>query len=264
MRAIILTLFFYSIIAMILTLVFLDYSLLGFFLLVTGMTLVSWLYSDKAILFFLGAREVTGGDQPSFYNAALQEAYKLGVPLPKTYIYEGNFERGFVLQNKKNVSLIISRSFLKKVKDFELSGMCFALLLQVKNRQARKRTRVLYLIGGASWLMNSLCSFIAGFIPVKEIRNSVEWFFSFFLYPFLEIIFKFSLGKNYFKFLDEELSKYPDDYKALKLAVLKFDKHDEIYSLASKKTLQFHIATKTTNLKNILALELLPHEWDSF
>ncbi len=264
MRAIILTLFFYLIIGTILTISFMDYSLLGLFLLVLGMALVSWLYADKAILFFLGAREVTGGDQPQFYNAALQEAYKLGVPLPKTYIYEGNFERGFVLQNKKNVSLIISRSFLKKVKDFELSGMCFALLLQVKNRQARKRTRVLYLVGGVSWLVNSVCSFTSGFIPFKEIRNSIEWIFTYFLYPFLEIIFRLTLGESYFRVLDEDLAKYPDDYRALKLAVLKFNKPDEIYSLASKKTLQFHIATKTTNLKNILALELLPHEWDSF
>ncbi|HXH75287.1 MAG TPA: hypothetical protein VNJ08_10000 [Bacteriovoracaceae bacterium] len=236
---------------------------LGAILWILGLVLAIG-YSDTAILFFLGAREVRSGDESLFFEAAAQEAYKLAVPLPHLYFYNGSIERGFVLQNKRTISLVLSRTFLAHANPSELSAVCFELLLQVKKGMAPKRTKSLFILGVVSWIFHSIASVICTLVPIKEVNKAVVWILTYFLHPWLEFIFHLTMGRSYFKKLQTHMNEYPEENERLRRVGLKLRKPSEIYSLPSKKLMQFSSMSKSRAFQNILALELLPHEWDFF
>jgi hypothetical protein len=236
----------------------LAYSLLMFLVLITiG-------YPDKAILFFLGAREVRSRDEALFFKTASQEAYKLAVPMPHLYFYNGSVERGFVLQNKNVLSIILSKNLLQSVSEAELHGICFELLLQVKKGMAPKRTKVMFLLGTCSWMSHSLVSLVARIIPVKEVQEALDWVLNYLLHPFLEFLFAFTLGQGYFKKLTAFIGEYPYEKELIMKLGLKLREPDSIYSLPSRKLQEFAAASRSRHYQNILAMEFLPHEWDYF
>lgn len=237
--------------------------LFGTLFLLFGMVF-SFGYTDTAILFFLGAREVRSGDEFTFFEAAAQEAYKLAVPLPQLYFYNGSLERGFVLQKKGKISLVLSRTLLEQSQPSELSAICFELLLQVKKGMASKRTKAMFILGIISWFFHSFARLLSTLIPVKELNKAIGWIFTFFLYPWLDLIFRLILGRGYFRRLEVLLAEYPQERECLRRVGLKLRKPSEIYSLPSKKLLEFSSAWRSSTFQNILSLELLPHEWDFF
>lgn len=237
--------------------------LFGTLLLLMGMVF-SFGYTDTAILFFLGAREVRSGDESTFFEAAAQEAYKLAVPLPQLYFYNGSLERAFVLQSRRKISLVLSRTLLEQSQPSELSAICFELLLQVKKGMASKRTRTMFILGIISWFFHAFARLLSTLIPIKEFNKAIGWIFTFFLYPWIDFIFQLILGRGYFRRLEVHLAEYSQERECLRRVGLKLRKPSEIYSLPSKKLLEFSSAWRSSTFQNILSLELLPHEWDFF
>jgi hypothetical protein len=219
-------------------------------------------YPDTAILFFLGAREIRSGDESKFFEAAAQQAYKLVLPVPKLYFYSGGLERGFVLLDKNVISLVLSRSFIEHADSEELSAVCFELLLQVKKGMAHKRTKVMLILGMIAWVSHGVMGLIKSLIPFREIGRVADWVLAYFLQPWLEFIFELTLGKNYFKKLQNHLAYYPGEQESLRRVGLKLRRRTELYSVPSKKLLEFSSIIRSRSFQNILALELLPHEWD--
>jgi hypothetical protein len=220
-------------------------------------------YPDTTILYILGAREVRSDDEESFFTAATQEAYKLAVPLPNLYFYNGSFERGFVLQNKQKVSLVLSRSLLIHAHPAELSAICFELLLQVKKGMASKRTKVMFLLGIKSWLVHAITRILTAFIPSREVKQAIAWLINYLLHPWLSFVFKLTMGKRYFKRLQSFLAEFPKEKEMREKVMLKLNHPIELAHLPSKKLIELTSSNRSRHFQNILALELLPHEWDS-
>lgn len=221
-------------------------------------------YPDKAILFFLGARELRSRDEVAFSKTASQEAYKLAVPVPVLYFYSGSMDRGFVLQNKSVVSLVLSRSLLESLSESELHAVCFELLLQVKKGMAPKRTKVMFLLGSVSWAFHSVVSLITRLIPSPEVRAAFDWVLSYLLHPALELLFRLCLGTGYFRRLGTYLEEYPSELELLQRFGMKLREPETLYSLPSRKLQEFSAVSRSRQFRGILALEFLPHEWDLF
>lgn len=248
---------------------FLWVTLSGASLVLAGLFLVLFVvitlgYPDKAILFFLGAREVRSRDEALFFKTAAQEAYKLAVAMPHLYFYNGSVERGFVLQNKNTISLILSKNILHTVSETELHAICFELLLQVKKGMAVKRTKVMFVLGSLSWMAHSLVALIAKIIPMREVRESLNWVLNFLLHPALDFLFSFTLGQGYFKKLTGFVEQYPYEKELLMKLGLKLQEPSGLYSLPTRKLQEFSSASRSGHYQNILAMEFLPHEWDYF
>lgn len=262
MRATLFLLLFLAILGL-----FLWLTLSGALLVISGLCLLFFVfiafgYPDTAILFFLGAREVRSHDEPRFFEAAAQEAYKLAVPMPALYFYNGSLERGFVLQNKQKVSLVLNRSLLDNAQTEELSAICFELLLQVKKRMAAKRTRVMFILGAKSWMAHTFVSILTFIIPHKEFRQACGWLLNYLMLPWLNFLFRLSLGKRYFKKLALLINEYPQEGELLQNVGLKLRRPDEVFSVPTRKLMELTSVSKSRHFQNILALELLPHEWD--
>jgi hypothetical protein len=229
---------------------------LGFFIVITiG-------YQGAAILFFLGAREVKGNEEAQFYSAAIQEAYKLAVPQPRLYFYNGTLERAFVLQNRKEINLVLSKELLDLCSGEELSAICFELLIQVKKNLAAKRTKVLFIVGMVSWIGQGMGEILVKILPIKELRQSINWLCYYLLSPWIHIFFKFTMGGKYFKKLEDSLLEYPIEKNLIMKVVSKLNRPGEIYSDSMRKLIEVSALTKSLQYRSIIALEFLPHEWD--
>lgn len=236
---------------------------LGAFLWVV-LAIITVSYPDTMTLFLLGAREVRSSDEKNFFEAASQEAYKLAVPMPRLYFYNGTLERAFILQNRKTLSLILNKSLLERCTPDELRGICFELLLQVKKGMAPKRTKSMFLLGFLAWVVHSFMGLILGLLPFKNLRRAADWFLNYLLHPMLEILFKIVMGEGYFKKLGNYLTDFPEEKELLGRVGLKLRRPQDYYSLPSRKLLEFSSVHKSRHFQNILALEFLPHEWDYF
>lgn len=219
-------------------------------------------YSDTMILFLLGAREVRSSDETEFFEAASQEAYKLSVPMPRLYFYNGSLERAFVLQNRDSISIVLNKSLLEKSAKDELRAISFELLLQVKKGMASKRTKSMFLLGFISWLVHSFLGVMLALIPLKDVRRAADWFVNYLTNPMLELMFKMIMGDGYFKKLQVLLADYPQEKELLDRVGLKLRKPYSYYSLPSRKVLELSSLYKSRHFQSIMALEFLPHEWD--
>ena len=219
-------------------------------------------YTDTVILFLLGAREVRSSDERDFFEAASQEAYKLAVPMARLYFYNGTLERAFVLQNKKTVSIVLSKTLLEKCSAAELQGICFELFLQVKKGMASKRTRSMFLLGFITWMIHSFVGLLLALVPLKEVKQAMNWLLNYLLHPWLEFMFKLMMGGAYFRKLETFLNDFPKEKEMLDRVGLKLIKPLSYYSLPSRKLLVLSSVMKSRHFQSILALEFLPHEWD--
>jgi hypothetical protein len=105
---------------------------------------------------------------------------------------------------------------------------------------------------------------ISRLVPLKEVREALDWILNFLLHPLLDILFSLTLGKGYFKKLSGFISEYPYEKELLLKLGLKLIEPESIYSLPSRKLQEFSSASRSRHYQDILALEFLPHEWDYF
>lgn len=237
---------------------FIGLALLGVFAVITVG------YSDTAVLFFLGAREIRNNSEQGFFEAATQEAYKLEVAAPSLYFYNGSLERGFVLQNRNSVSIVLSKKLLDTCGSEELRAICFELLVQVKKGMASKRTKVMFFLGFVSWTTHAVFNLFFGLIKSKEIKKVMDWIVIYLLHPWLDFLFRLILGESYFSKLKGIVEDYPEEWGQLQRAKMKLRRPDFLTSLPSKKLVEFGSIYKNSHYQNILALEFLPHEWNYF
>lgn len=229
-----------------------------------GFSVITATYSDKMVLYFLGAREVGANDQKVLSEAASQAAYKLSVQSPQLYFYNGIMERAFVLQNRKVTSIVISKSLIEKCTFDELCGITFELLLQVKKGMAKKRTKSMFYLGLLAWFFHTIIRLILKLVPMKEAKEAAGWVLNYLLHPMLHFIFGMILGEGYFKRLNIFLGEFPKEKEFLYRASLKFSRSKSHLSLPSRKLLELFSSNKSRHFQRILAFEILPHEWDYF
>jgi hypothetical protein len=143
-----------------------------------------------------------------------------------------------------------------------LAAICFELLLQVKKNLARKRTKMMMMVGMVSWMSHGVIEGLAKIIQIKEFRYVMNLLMYYLIHPWISFIFKIILGKKYFKKLGAILQDYPKECDSLQKVGLKLKATNEIYSLSSRKIIEFSSVNKNRHFQNIMTLEFLPHEWD--
>lgn len=224
--------------------------------------IVSASYDDLAVLFFLGARELRSADAKALFEASSQEAYKLGLKSPRLFFYNGSLERAFVLENRKQVSLVIDKSLLENSSEEELRAICFELLLQVKKKMAKKRTKIMFFIGLVSWFSHSVSRVIIIFLPGESLKKSFSAVMMFLITPVLSLIFNLTIGADYFKKMQVFMNNFPSEADNLKRVGHKLKRDSSFQSLTSRKILELAAVYKSNNFQSIMLLEFLPHEWD--
>lgn len=226
------------------------------------MIIITISYNDTMVLFLLGGRELRSSDEKELFESASQEAYKLIVPMPRLYFYHGALERAFVLQNGKNISLVLSKSLVDNCTTEELKAISFELLLQVKKKLAVKRTNSIFVLGIISSIIHAFVNMILVLVPYKDFKRAIHWSLNFFFNPIREFLFSIILGQSYYKKLGSYISEYPEEKEQLNRLGFKLRRQNSYHSLSSRKLLELSSIYKSQHYQNIMAIEFLPHEWD--
>jgi hypothetical protein len=234
----------------------LSFVIIGFLLVITVF------YTDAALLFFLGARGIKRADEAKFHLASAQEAYKLALPVPRLYFYNGSFDRAFVFEARGDISLVLSKDLLDNCTSEEIAAICFSLLLQVKKNLVKKRNKTIFIMTFIAWISNGLIEMIGQLLKIKYVRLSLNWLSNFLLKPWLDFFYKISLGERYFLQIKKALMDYPIEAEMLKKVAGKINRPDEIDSFSSRKLLEYSAIGKNRHFQRIINIELLPHEWD--
>lgn len=128
-------------------------------LIVLGWT-VTFLFLEKILLIYLGAREVIDTDEQKLFQRLKNEAYKSFEKVPKVYLYSGNSKRCFILQSRKNWNLVIERSFLKKLGDQEVEALIEFLFRYKKSNDSEVQVKAIGIMVIAYFLIYSLIRFL--------------------------------------------------------------------------------------------------------
>lgn len=85
--------------------------------------LIVFQFSDKFILLFLDAREITEADNGQLFQTFKNNCYRSYVKLPKIYLYSGGRYNGFLLDNGSDWSVVIDRSMVENSDEQQLVAL---------------------------------------------------------------------------------------------------------------------------------------------
>jgi len=219
-------------------------------------------YLDRVTLSFLSARPTTLQENEKVFRAANLQAYKLETISPEIYYYHGTIKRAFVLQHGKRISLLLHEDLISDSSDEELGALFFSLLVQVKKGFAKKRTRIMFLIGLIAWGGTETANILGTLLPGKNSRKNCYLAFMYLFSPISSVLFKVGLGRSFFDQMILSLSSYSQESEEFQ-RYLKKIKTIFLQPSFTTKSLQLYLATqKSTNLQIQVILENLPHEWE--
>jgi len=114
----------------------------------SGMSFISYWYSDKIALSINRAREVKHEENPGLFHIVENLCITAGLPMPKIYIIEDASPNAFATGRDKNhASIAVTRGLLQKLNRTELEGVIAHELSHVGNRDILLSTVVVVLVG---------------------------------------------------------------------------------------------------------------------
>jgi len=114
----------------------------------SGMSFISYWYSDKIALSINRAREVKHEENPELFHIVENLCITAGLPMPKIYIIEDASPNAFATGRDKNhAAIAVTRGLLQKMNRTELEGVIAHELSHVGNRDILLSTVVVVLVG---------------------------------------------------------------------------------------------------------------------
>ncbi|MEN3014899.1 MAG: zinc metalloprotease HtpX [bacterium] len=96
---------------------------------------ISYYFSDKIVLSFYGAKEITQESNPQLYNMVKALAQKANLPMPKVYIIDEYQPNAFATgRNPKNSAIAFTKGIIQLLSYEELMGVTAHELAHIKNR----------------------------------------------------------------------------------------------------------------------------------
>lgn len=106
--------------------------------------IIAWIlvfiYIDKFILLFLGAREIIDADSQLLFQALKSETYRTHENLPSVYLYSGHRVKAFVLSSRDKWSIVLDRTLVKTLSQEQLEALVNYLIRYKKNGQSKVQT----------------------------------------------------------------------------------------------------------------------------
>lgn len=99
-----------------------------------------FIYADKFILLFLGAREIIDADHQSLFQALKSETYREHEKFPKVYLYSGHRVKAFVLNSRDTWSVVLDRSLIKSLNQEQVEALVNYLIRYKKETNSKIQT----------------------------------------------------------------------------------------------------------------------------
>lgn len=131
-------------------------------LLFSGISTVgSYFYSDKIVLFSVGAREASKKEFFDYYTVAENLSIAAGISMPRLYVMDDPAPNAFATgRDPKHAVICVTTGLLEKMERIELEGVIGHELSHVKNYDILLSTIVSVLVGMIAlvvdWVMRSI------------------------------------------------------------------------------------------------------------
>jgi heat shock protein HtpX len=130
-----------------------------------GMTLFSWFWGDKVVLFTTGAREIKSRDEyPYLWNIVENLTITAGMPMPNVYVIEDAAPNAFATgTSPEKASVAFTTGLIDLLENEELEGVAAHELSHVKNFDSRYMLLVAVLVGTLTLMGDIFFRFGFGF-----------------------------------------------------------------------------------------------------
>ena len=155
--------------------------------------LTLFLYSDKLLLLFLGAREVIDSDHQKLFQVLKSEIYREVEEMPSIYLYSGHRLKAFVLNLRSSWAIVLDRRLLEKLSDSELKSLVRYFISYKKLSISKSQTIGMgvscSIIRSVYWFWQALFS-----DTKKHFYKSAVFISFIMLKPLIEVILKLSVS----------------------------------------------------------------------
>ncbi|MCO4753630.1 MAG: hypothetical protein KC478_04075, partial [Bacteriovoracaceae bacterium] len=118
----------------------------GMFILWFCAWVICYLYIDKIILFFLGAREIIDNDFQELFQQLKSETYKRFEKQPKIYLYSGRSLKCFVFDSRNEWSVVLDRKLASRLNSEQTKALVDYLVRYKKTSAPWRLTKSLGLV----------------------------------------------------------------------------------------------------------------------
>ena len=214
------------------------------------------LYPDKFLLHFLQARETSETEFPLAHQVAGNQAFKLRIPAPQIFTYNGFFHRAFAFAVGKRSVFVVEKKVLNNVNKEELEALWFALALQVKENSATRSTFAL--LGMAVWWMPYLKLVSLWRTPPPV----MGWIGQFMVAPVATQLHRLGINQLSCQRFLRRLAEYPHEEARLRELNERFQQPRLHLSVESDFTYRASAASHGPREQMILAIEAATHPLD--
>ena len=121
---------------------------------------LSYMFGDKMMMAFAGAKLIEKKDNPKLYNTVENVAIMAGLPCPKVYIIKDDSLNAFATgKNPKTSAIAFTSGIIEKLKPLELEGVIAHEMSHIGNRDIRLNMLVITGIGIFGFLGRNLLRF---------------------------------------------------------------------------------------------------------
>jgi len=133
------------------------------FLVAAGMNLFAYWNSDKMVLRYFRAREVTEAEAPAFVRIVRQLAERGKLPMPRVYLIDNEQPNAFATgRNPENAAVAATTGLLRRLSPEEVAGVMAHELAHVQHRDTLTMTVTATIAGAISMLANFALFFGGG------------------------------------------------------------------------------------------------------
>lgn len=207
--------------------------------LVLGMNLFTYFFSDKFVLMMYKAKEVKDKDQPVLHSIVKDLAKEAKIPMPELYIIDTDTPNAFATgRSPKHAAVAVTAGIMKILNKEELKGVLGHELSHVRNRDILIATIAATIAGIISYLA-MMARFTAIFGGLGSSNNKeggnnlIGLLILSIITPIIAMIIQLAISRSREYIADESGARLAKNPKALADALLKIE------SEVKKKPMRF-------------------------
>lgn len=148
-------------------------DLLTTLIFIGGFMLIQYFYSDKMVLWSMGAKIVSESEAPELHEIVTRLCSIAGLPKPRIAVVRSNVPNAFATgRNQKNSVVAVTTAIMQQLNKSELEAVLAHELTHVKNRDAMVLTIASFLSTLAFFFVRNLLLFGGGFGGGRRDRDS--------------------------------------------------------------------------------------------